>query len=378
VNKKLLLVNKSFAPQVGGVETVVLQYANFAVQAGFDVTVLVIQPKFSLHTKVECFGNIKVIRASGFGIFLSMPISLSFFHLLWSESRKADIIHGHYPFPLFDIASILIPKTKKIILTWHSEILRQKYIKKLFYLFTNYLLSRATVTVTSDALKHMSPFLTKNKSNKILTLPLSVDSSTMDVVDSYSEITDVFGRQIPSKSALFIGRLCYYKGIDFLLNTLDVNDSLRVIPIVISGEGELLCKILHFVKQKKMDNVYVLGRFVSDKEKAYLLSHCHFLLFPSVLETEAFGIVQLEAMAQGKPVINTNLRSGVPWVSINNVTGFTVSVGDTTSLANSILTMFLDDNIYLKFSENARNRVKSNFLDSVVAEKYIDILNFRD
>lgn len=376
MNKKLLLVNKAFYPKLGGIETVVHQYALFAKESGFEVTVLCVNPDFSLFTRVDTVDSLKIVRCSGLGTFFSMPVSVSFFYHLWRESRKADVVHGHYPFPLFDVGSWLIPLAKPVLLTWHSEILRQKFFKKLIHPFTSRLLSRSMITVTSPPLKAESELLSKCDEESVTVLPLSVSPSAYAVdIDAQCGVKDYRGRMLPDEFALFLGRFCYYKGVMFLLETIRDYGYLRDHCFVLAGEGELLGQAIEFVEACNLENVFILGRFVSEGEKKYLLNASHFLLFPSVLETEAFGIVQLEAMACSKPVINTALKSGVPWVSIDDETGITVSINDKRALAKAIARIFSDGTLYQELSRKARIRVQDNFSDEVISSRYVKILH---
>lgn len=373
MRKKLLLVNKAFYPTIGGVETVVQQYASFARDAGFDVTVLCVNPKFSWFKRVEDYRSIRVVRCGGVGTFFSMPVSISFFYHLWRESRAADIVHGHYPFPLFDIGSCLISSLKPMLLTWHSDILRQKYFRKLIYPFTSRLLGRSLVTVTSPSLRTFSSLLSKCREDSVVLLPLSVPLSEY-VAESPCGLTDYLGRPLPDKFALFMGRFCYYKGIMFLLETIKDNPNMEKYSFVLVGGGELLAQAIDFIDEHGLDNVYILGRFATENEKRYLMGAARFLVFPSIVETEAFGIVQLEAMAFSKPVINTDLKTGVPWVSPDNETGLTVEVHNRQALAVAIEKLFCDEGLYIKLSEAARARVVENFSDEIISQRYLGIL----
>lgn len=120
---------------------------------------------------------------------------------------------------------------------------------------------------------------------------------------------------------------------------------------------------------KSHNNVLFINRFVSDSEKKALLKNCKFLVFPSTQSSEAFGLVQLEAMIYSKPVINTNLPTGVPWVSVNGISGLTVNVGDSKSLAHAINLLYFDKVLYDKLSQGAFNRCMNMFTNQVIFDK---------
>ncbi|RBW66286.1 glycosyl hydrolase family 1 [Vibrionales bacterium C3R12] len=370
MKKNIVMVNKFYYPTIGGIESVVRQYADFCKE-DYNVTVLCIASKPTKRTSIEYIDDVKVVRCSSLGIFKGLPLSLSFFKEFIRLSAKADIIHGHYPFPLFDVCSIFI-KNKNKVVTWHSEIVRQKYLKYLFSFFTKILVNRSFITVTSDSLKRNSKFLmNKNVQEDIFILPLSISNPPYSVCKS--RIKDIQGRVLPDKYMLSLGRIANYKGIDILLKAYTI--SKKNIPLVISGDGPLLNEIISEVMStpELKDNVYILGRSVSEEEKHQLLSGCDFLLFPSTLPSEAFGIVQLEAMARGKAVINTNLNSGVPWVSTHGDTGLTCLPGNHIELANAIEHISSND-LYLQYGKNARVRYEELFTDDIVKAQYLDML----
>ena len=130
----ILQINKMYTPDIGGVETVVSDYANYLREYD-DVTVLCINKYFSVKTKIEDIDGIKVYRCASLGTFMSMPISFVFFYYMFVLSRKASYIHIHEPFPLASLGFFLISKKKKIFITWHSDIIKQKTIKVFFEFF---------------------------------------------------------------------------------------------------------------------------------------------------------------------------------------------------------------------------------------------------
>ncbi|MCM8833251.1 MAG: glycosyltransferase, partial [Candidatus Omnitrophica bacterium] len=319
----ILQVTKLYAPELGGIETVVKQFSEFL--SNFDeVVVLCVHKNFNFRTTVEKINNVTVYRCTSLGTYMSMPLSISFFWHLFRLAKKADIIHFHEPFPLGSIGSLLIPKSKRIFVYWHSDIIRQKTFKKIAEFFQKKLCKIAEIIMTSSMrMVEFSPILRKFR-EKIKIVPLSIKKE--DYLISITE--DKLGSDLtnlPSDYVLFLGRLSYYKGIDVLLNAIEIVD--KRIPFVIAGEGELSKEIKESLK-KANGRIYFINRKLSEEEKKYLLKNSKFLVFPSTFPSEAFGIVQLEAMVYGKPVINTNLPTGVPWVSLHGESGLTVEVGD--------------------------------------------------
>ncbi len=143
--------------------------------------------------------------------------------------------------------------------------------------------------------------------------------------------------------------------------------------LIIVGEGKQKNELESMVKNLKLDNkVFFLGE-QSDAELRYWYKNCDVFVLPSVERSEAFGIVQLEAMAFKKPVINTDLHTGVPFVSKHGQTGFTVPHRDPDALANAVNRLLDNDDLRLKFGENAYARVKEKFsLDKMIDSIYTE------
>jgi len=365
----ILQVNKMYSPDIGGVETVVKEYAEYLKEFD-DMTVLCVNKRFSLKTTIENIDGVKVYRCASIGTFMSMPISIVFFFYLFYLSRKAKFIHFHEPFPLATLGSLLIPKSKKIFVTWHSDIIKQKSIKKFFEFFQKKLCKKSTkIIVTSNRLFECSNIL-KQFRKKIITIPLSIDKKEYLNKDlDYITIKD-----LPKDYVLFLGRFSYYKGIFVLLDAIEI---INVnIPFVIVGNGKLSDEIKTRVKKSKK-NILLIDRFVTDDEKKYLLKNSKFMVFPSIYPSEAFGILQLESMVYGKPVINTNLPTGVPWVSVDNETGFTIDINDPIQLAKAIKELYKNIELLEKLGSGAIKRIDEVF-SSTITNKQIFKLYFGD
>lgn len=352
---KILQINKMYTPDIGGVETVVKQYAEL-MSVNSKVTVLCINKKFKLSTSREFINGVEVIRCSSFGTFFSMPLSLSFFLYFFRLKRDFDIIHIHEPFPLASLLSLFVKRQDKVCVTWHSDIIKQKFLKRIVELFQKRLcrLSKVIFTTSPNLLSFSD--VISNYKEKVCILPLSID---VDNVQEGKYEGDYF---------LYLGRLSYYKGISVLLEAFEKSDS--EVPLYIVGDGDvnIVEQINKHIATTKKD-IQFINKFVSEDEKQEYLRNCKAFLFPSIQASEAFGIIQLEAMLQGKPVINTDLPTGVPYVSQHMTTGLTVKVNDSKDLKNAINLLARDKELARKLGIQARKRVIKEFSDSVILER---------
>ena len=250
---------------------------------------------------------------------MSMPVSLSFYYHFLVQKMRSAVVHFHEPFPLASLVGFFPKGRARYVVTWHSDIVRQRLIGKLVSMAQRVLCAKSdVVTTTSPILRETSAVL-RSLGRKAEILPLSIRISDFSVE----------GNRPPDMPpvmnyALYVGRLSYYKGIDVLLAAHALRPGC---VLVVYGEGELADVATRYVQRNAASGLFFRERHVTQQEKIWLLKNCRVLVLPSVAPSEAFGIIQLEAMACSKPVINTSLPTGVPWVSVDGETGITVSPG---------------------------------------------------
>ncbi|MEZ9398002.1 glycosyltransferase [Vibrio splendidus] len=375
---KILQINKYYDPIIGGVETVCKQHSEYLARE-HDVTVLCCSKSRAKKTEKVNINNVRVVRAKSWGTFFSMPISFSFLFRLLALFFKSDLVFIHYPFPLAKVGLLLAQflfffKKTKVIVVWHSDIVKQKRIYYFLRPFTKVLLRNANlILTTSPNMIKYSPML-KLFESKCSVLPLSVDIS--DVIDKSKSFMEPDSPIGGSYDIIFFGRLCYYKGIDVFIDALVEMSEKSIYPkVLIVGRGELSNMVYDKIIEYGLDNVHFHNEFISEVEKYIVLGNSRLFVFPSVAVSEAFGITQLEAMALKKPVINTSLNSGVPWVSLHNVSGRTVSPNNSQELAFELLHLLDNGELCIQLGEGGYSRVKENFDDDIVMNKLDNYIN---
>ncbi len=354
--KKILVVNKYFY-HIGGIEEVVRSIAGIS-DKDLNITVLACKSEQNFYTNKTYTAKIKIKKT--ITTIFSTPLSLSFATSLIFEYFRNDVIHLHSPYPFAEvIVSILsILKRKKIIITYHSDIIKQKLIFNILYVFLRFLF------VKSDAICVTSPFLSGAKlliglENKIIILPIGIE----DKFDSFNRDYN------KGEYLLFVGRLVYYKGLKILVSAIkDIDLSLKIV-----GSGPL-----EFELRNEIENLGIKERVqiltnVSDHDLIDLYKNSICFILPSIEKTEAFGIVQLQAMSSGLPVINTELGTGVSWVARNMEEAITVKPNNIYEMKRAIMEFRNSFTLRAKLGSAGRLRFEKKFKIDSMLEKYVDL-----
>jgi len=267
---------------------------------------------------------------------------------------------------------------KPFIITYHSDIIRQKYLNRLYAPIRNSFFSKShNIVATSPRLIESSPVLQKFK-DKTIVVPLGIDPGRFLDSDGIVRGQELRQQYDNKPIVLFVGRFVYYKGVEVLIKSFkDIDATLLMV-----GNGILKDKLKSMVKDYKIDNKVFFYDSVGDDELVAYFHACDIFVLPSIANTEAYGLVQLEAQACGKPVISTNLATGVPFVNKDNETGLIVEPNDIEGMNKAIHTLVNDKELRIKLGEQAKNRMLAEFTDVRMTKKiyniYCDILGVED
>lgn len=367
---KVLEVNKAYYPHIGGIETLVKQYSEELGEFGADVRTLVCRDDKGGTVK-EVVNGVPVIRAGSFGTYFSCPLSLHFIREFRRMAKKADVVHINVPFPLADAALLLSGFKGRVVVSWHSDIVKQKKLLALYKPLLKYLLNRADmIFVATEGHIDGSDFLPEYR-EKCRILPYGITVEDYFNIDRKPVLTERLTDK-NSVKVFFTGRLVYYKGVDVLLKAFA---KVKNCELFIAGTGELENSLKTCAESCGLaEKVHFLG-FLSDEELRQAYADCDIFVLPSVVKSEAFGIVQLEAMVYGKPVINTNLPSGVPHVSLDGETGLTVPPSDVNALAKAINRLAEDKELREELGRNAAERVREKFSEKKIIRSLYSYLS---
>ncbi len=366
----ILQINKYYAPHIGGVESIVQSLCEGLADRA-NVRALVCNKKGTAAH--DLLNGVEVIRAPGMGQLFSMPVSLSFIGQMRKYAKEADILHFHMPFPMGDLSYFLSGYRGKVVVYWHSDIVRQKRMLKLYRPLMNAFLRRADriITATEGHIKgseQLAPYR-----YKCVVVPYGIDAE--DYVKNGAPGRVLPPAQKDMADILFVGRLVHYKGAEVLLHAME---QVKNAQLTLVGDGPLRQELTELAdKLDMLGRVHFLGRLTDAQVKA-CFRDCDVFVLPSIQNNEAFGLVQLQAMCYAKPVVNTALPTGVPLVSVHGQHGLTAKPGDATSLADALKILVHDSEYAQRLGQNGSARVRESFsrkamIDGVYAQ-YLNLL----
>lgn len=281
-----------------------------------------------------------------------------------------DVIHIHHPDPMACLALYLSGYKGKVVLHWHSDILKQKFLFRFYKPLQDWILKRADMIVgTSPIYLKESKYL-KSVQHKTVCVPIGVDP----IIPEKDKVSVIREKYKGKKIVFSLGRLVAYKGFKYLVEAANyLNDSF---VILIGGTGPLKDELENQIKINSLENkVELVGR-ISDYMLPSYYGACDVFCLSSIMKTEAFGIVQIEAMSCGKPIVATNIpQSGVPFVNAHGESGLNVEPSNAEDLARAIMDITKDPDTYSHYSSGARNRYRELFTKEKMIESSINLYN---
>jgi len=352
--KVLHIYNSYYPPTIGGIEKHINTLCE-GLNGQFNIKILVTNN--TPLTKIENTNGIDIIKTGTFGKIQSAPISP--FMPLWLKKLDSDILHFHLPCPTAMISYFLAKPKGKVVVTYHSDIVRQKWATGIYNpLINKFLSSTDSIIATSPSYLNSSQILNKFK-NKCKIIPLGIN------ISNFKE------GKANEPTILFVGKLRYYKGLEYLIKAMqNINAKLNIV-----GTGNEYSKLKKLTEKLNLNNkIFFLGN-IPESELPQYYSSCSIFVLPSIYRSEAFGIVQLEAMASGKPVISTELGTGVTWINQNGKTGIVVQPKDATALTNAINKLLNNETLLRQLGQNAKTRAETEFNKDLMIQRTADLYN---
>lgn len=366
---KILQIGK-FYPILGGVEKVMYDLTNGFAARGIECDMLCANNDTTIKQLIikELSPRNKVIICPTKIKMFATMLSPAMIKELKRRCNAYDIIHIHHPDPMAALALYMSGYKGKVVLHWHSDILKQAQLLKLYRPLQNWLIKRACKIVgTTPVYIKESPDLTSVQ-DKCTYLPIGIDK-----VPYNKDGVEKIRNQYAGKKIIFaLGRLVEYKGYEYLIDAAkELGDDYIVL---IGGGGPLKEALQAQIDTNNLsDKVKLLGR-VSDEDLPNYYYATDLYCLSSTMKTEAFAIVQIEAMSCGKPVVSTRIPgSGVAWVNAHNESGITVEIYNSKALSDAFKSILENNALYQEHSQGAEKRFNALFRKEVMIDKCLEI-----
>lgn len=285
-------------------------------------------------------------------------------------AKDYDVIHIHHPDPMAAVALFFSGYKGKVVLHWHSDIIKQKNILKLYKPLQSWMINRANLIVgTTPVYVNSSSFL-QNVKNKLDFIPIGIEP-----IKAEQSLVDKIKADNKDRFLIFsLGRLVEYKGFEYLIKSARFLDNNY--KIIIGGKGPLFNCLQNLIVRLNVQDRVTLICFVSDEDASAYFKACDTFVLSSIWKTEAFAIVQIEAMSCAKPIISTDIDgSGVSWVNKNDVSGIVIPTCDDKAIADSIKLLNYNDKLYERLSKSSVKRYENLFTRDCMVDKCLQLYN---
>ena len=358
---KILYVGKFYPPHTGGIETHLHALCG-ELRKFVDLRVIVASD--DRKAVEETIDGVEVARESTRFTFAATPVCPGMLAKL--RRSEADIVHIHLPNPAAVLAYLASGYKGRVIFSYHSDVIRQKYLNALFRPIQQVALRRSSaVIVGSPQLRASSELSVFRDRCHVIPYGLPVDQFAQADTEEVNRFRQRYGDRL----VLTVGRLVYYKGLEYAIRAMtQVQGTLLIV-----GDGPLRNTLQALASELGVaDRVIFLGE-LSDMDLRTCYHAVDVFALSSVARSEAFGIVQIEALAAGKPVINTQLDTGVPFVSLHGLTGLTVPPADHIALAAAINRLLDDPELRTSYGRAARLRAATEFSVTAMSSRILQL-----
>ena len=391
---KIVQLTKIYWPDNGGgISTVAESIARGMM--GEEQQLVICQRTPGLKKVNDSYGGVPVVRCKQLKDVASTPLSFEYLEETARHTKDADIVVCHHPYPMNDLA-ILFGKTKakKTVFWWHCDIEQYGALAKVYAPLVRHSLKKADAIIVSSEGNIVNSKLLLPFKDKCHVIPFAVSDEYFEKGavycdkkwgagwrDSLADENDAKSINLrvdnaenvdSSVNILFLGRMVWYKGCEYLLEAFAKMENKNVTLTMVGG-GPLEDELKEKAKSLGISDRVEFTGMVSEEEKMERIKACDFLVLPSVSKAEAFALVQIESMAFGKPVINTNLPSGVPYVSLHEKTGLTVEPEDVDALKEAMDLLASDSDLRVKYGKAARQKVEKEHQNKIFVEKHKEV-----
>lgn len=358
---KVLHFYKTFGlEQFGGVEMFIRHLTHATAIQGCENTVLSLARE---PMKPVTTSSFRLVQAKQDLHIASTGFSWSSLGAFARLAKQADVIHYHFPWPFMDLVHLLKGLGKPSVVTYHSDIVRQKVLLQLYRPLMQAFLGRVdSIAATSPNYLESSSVLRRYE-EKACSIPIGLEQDLYPRPD----VTEVakLRQRFGDRFFLFVGVLRYYKGLHYLLDAMKSAPW----PLLIVGAGPMERELMRMAAENGLRNVHFLGQ-VDEQQKIDLMCACYGVIFPSHLRSEAFGIGLLEGAMMGKPLICSEIGTGTSFINRHEETGIVVPPADAQALRQAMQRLWENPELAERYGQAARARFLETFTARGMGEAY--------
>jgi rhamnosyl/mannosyltransferase len=353
---KVLHLYKTYLPEdFTGVPRVIHALAEGMVEQGVETRVLTLGPSSDATTKVDRH-SVHIARRDM--DIASTGFSIEAISTYKELSAQADIVHYHFPWPFADILHFSVRPSCPTIVTYHSDIVRQRLLLPLYAPLRDRFLRDVDLIVATSRNYVSSSAVLRRFADKTSVIPIGIP----DIVPAEAGLVARWRKRVEQDFFLFVGTLRYYKGLEYLMRAARDSGA----RVVIAGAGNSV-----EWAQLGGPTVTFVGS-ISDADKVALLELCRAFVFPSHLRSEAFGIALLEAARAGRALISCEIGTGTSFINRDRVTGFVIPPADSKALAEAMQILANEPDTALRMGQKARQRYQMFFRAGTMAKAYFE------
>ncbi|MDU4433890.1 MAG: glycosyltransferase family 4 protein [Pluralibacter gergoviae] len=361
---RVLHVYKTYYPDTyGGIEQVIYQLCQGCSRRGITADVFTFSP--DKDTGLVDSEDHHVIYNKQLIEIASTPFSINAFKRFNAIKDDYDIINYHFPFPFMDMLHLSAPPRAKTVVTYHSDIVKQKQLMKLYKPLQEKFLSSIDCIIASSPNYVASSQTLQKYQDKTVVIPFGLEPH--DVEHDPLRV-EHWRNTVGENFFLFVGAFRYYKGLHILLDAAERSR----LPIVIVGGGPLEAEVLKEAEERGLSNVIFTG-MLNDEDKYILFHLCRGVVFPSHLRSEAFGITLLEGARFARPLISCELGTGTSFINQDKVNGCVIPPDDSQALADAMTELWNNDETASRYGENSRRRFEEMFTAGHMIDAYANL-----
>ena len=365
---RILHAAKIYPPPFGGIETVLERLTHGLCELNPKMLIDIVATHPKSPSRLE-FANQRLVinKLRSITQIARTPLAIGYRKML--QTSPADLFHFHFPYPWAELSYLTSGINRPYIISYHSDIVKQKHLLKLWSPFMNRFLTGANrVVVASPQIVESSPVLQNLPAEKISIIPYGIDTSLFSTTPESKIAAQTIHHRLagPRPMLFFLGRLVYYKGVDTLIKAMKDIDA----HLIIGGEGPLRGDLEQLVHSLALGSKITFIPKISPSELPHFFQASDLFILPSTDTSEAFGMVMLEAHASGIPVVSTNLPTGVVFVNQHDKTGISVTPRDPQALSMAIRFLLNNPEERLQMGIFAQKRAICEFDTKVMCKAY--------